>query len=235
LHLLAGDRLEPSHYLADISKFESMVPSFEVSFWRPSNETICKHRCPLCSVEGVSTRTLAPDTLHTLYLGVYKAFCVALFWALILCDAWATNASTADVRAELSVHRLRHDLFAWYRDEHAARPQERLYELGDLTMNMLGTSTHAHLSTKAAETGTLLGFARDLARRFRHLLGERGNALVIVGDTLVELRDLIRNSPPRLSPATAQRMIDLAKRAMVHRQRANIPFTPKWHLMLHIG
>ena len=111
LGLLGGDRLEPSSFLMDVSSFEELSPPFRVLFWRQDNETLCKHRCPLFRVPGVSLQSLAPDTLHTLHLGVFKGFCATVLWAVILADALGTGAGNADVRLHLATARLRHDLF----------------------------------------------------------------------------------------------------------------------------
>ena len=232
LGLLAGDRLEPSALLRDVSKFEAMEPPFSALFWRPSNETICKHRCPLFNIPGVSLNTLAPDALHTLYLGVYKSVCIAIFWSIILSDALEVGL-TAEVRFEHTVMRIRHELWTWYKVKRRERPGEKFYELSDFTPNMLGTATHRCLSTKAAETGTLLEFARDLAHRLVHRLGETGPHLVRAANALVEMRDIMRFSSRCLTSAACQKLVDLAKIASSCRPLAGIPFTPKWHLMMH--
>jgi hypothetical protein len=234
LHLLQGDRLEPCTEMQDTSVFESLVPPFRALFWRPANETLVRHRCPLFLVLGATLLALSIDVLHTLHLGVYKAFCMAGIWACIRQDVWNINAPTMDVRIMQCCQRLRQDLFEWYRQKAHESPDEPLYRISDLTTTMIGTNRKPCLATKAAETGTLLEFVRDLVRRYEAVLGQCGVALCVVGDSLVALRNVMRSAPRRVSVAQAQLMVDSAKRAMAHREAANIDFSPKWHLMLHV-
>ena len=98
LGLKAGDRLEPSPYLRDVFNIETMVPPFTCLFWRPSEETICKHRCPLFSVPGVTLQHLTIDLLQTMHLGAYKAYCMTGIWCLIQNDVWRTGATSNDLR-----------------------------------------------------------------------------------------------------------------------------------------
>jgi hypothetical protein len=175
------------------------------------------------------------DSLHTLHLGVFKAFCLEVFWACIDADVWKTNATSVDVRFAVSCDRLRQDLFAWYRRKERSDPQQDLYKLSDLTPAMLGNPRHRSLATKAAETGTLIEFARDVVAEHRVRLGTSGSALLTVGNALVQLRNTMRESPQRMSADQAQQLVDCAKTAFVYRAAAGIPFTPTWHLMLHLA
>ena len=62
LGLQAGDRLEPSHELPDVGAFGMLVLlPLVVTFWRASQETICKHRNPLVDSQlGITvTRCMA--------------------------------------------------------------------------------------------------------------------------------------------------------------------------------
>ena len=235
LNLLAGDRLEPSSLLDDVGKLESLTPPYHVLFWRPSNETICKHRCVLFNVPGVTLYGLSLDTLHTMNLGVYKSYCCVAIWCCLEKDVFETGAATADVRIALGVARFREALLSWYKRKHAANPHESLHRLDDLTVKRLGTAANPRLATKAAETATLLEFARDLCRDHEAKLGDQGTALRTLGDALVQFRELLRSNPRRLSQHQTQELVDLAKRAFVLREYAGIPPTPKWHLMLHIA
>ena len=178
--------------------------------------------------------SLAPDVLHTINLGVLKSFCMTVIWACISRDVWQVGATHADARAQLSVQRLRHSLFAWYRNERHRNPDRALYELQDLTLRMLGRATKPQLSTKAAETGTLCEFCAQLVREHQDALGEQGAALAHVGTSLLEVRRILSAKRHRLDVATAQALVDAAKGAAAAREDAGIPFTPKWHLMMHL-
>ena len=92
LGLVRGDRVEPSPALPDVGQLErlDLRNRPRIVFWRPSRETLAKHKNPLfCARIGLTVqRSLAPDTLHTLYLGVFLAFCRMVVWRLILAGAW---------------------------------------------------------------------------------------------------------------------------------------------------
>ena len=110
LNLAKGDRLEPSDYLQDVGQFENLTPPVQVLFWRPGKQTFTYHRNPLFAADtGLSVKSLALDTLHCLYLGVYKHYCMTVMWELILADVWATGASTQDQNIQDSVLRLRQE------------------------------------------------------------------------------------------------------------------------------
>ena len=46
LGLVVGDRLEPAENLPDVGAFELLVAPVTVKFWRPSLESMVRHRCP---------------------------------------------------------------------------------------------------------------------------------------------------------------------------------------------
>ena len=233
--LLRGDRVEPSVWLRDVSKFEYQQPPFKVLFWRQSNQIFTHRRNPLFSpFTGISTLSLSLDTLHCLHLGVYQAFCLKVLWRLVLSDPWETRARNQEELIKLGVARCRLELFAWYAKQRRDNPTQRLQELQDLRPTMIGTPAHPSLSTKAAETGTLLGFCRDTARKYLPKLGAQGTFLVQVGDSLIAARDLMRRSPDVMDAAACEELCEHARRAFVLRPQAGIPFTPKWHLFLHI-
>ena len=72
---------------------------------------------------------------------------------------------------------------------------------------------------------------RDLAVRKRAFGGE---ALADIGNALVQLQDTMRAEGRVMSVAARQTMVDAMTRAYVLRAQAGIPFTPKWHLALHV-
>ena len=191
LGLLAGDRLEPSHLLPNVSELELLVPPFMVLFWRQSNETITRRRHPLFNVLGVTSQSLSSDVLHMLHLGTFKAYCCASIWHLINADVFDTAATNAETRQALTVQRLRHELFAWYKHERETRPLVSLYERSDLTPTMLGTSSDPHLATKAAETGTLVDFCVAMMASYEGSLGPRGRLLSALGDSFCKMRRLM--------------------------------------------
>lgn len=90
LDLKAGDRLEPSARVADISRsFDQSNPGAAV-FWRISEEGPIRRRIPLFSqrIGSDPYAIMGSDWLHTFSLGVVRCFNGWLVWALVLCNAW---------------------------------------------------------------------------------------------------------------------------------------------------
>jgi hypothetical protein len=79
LHLIVGDRLEPSSTLRDVAQFEAVAPGTIIVFWRSSKQTRTHHRNPLFDVGlGISITLLCVDLLHAFHLGVMKEFANSL-------------------------------------------------------------------------------------------------------------------------------------------------------------
>ena len=177
---------------------------------------------------------LSLDVLRSLHLCVCKAYGIAVWWAVITADVWDSGATNQDELAQLSCVRCNHDIFDGYRTQKRLHPEQPLQELQDLRPSMLGKTTKHALSTKAAETGTLLGFCFDLVRRHGARLGEQGPFLLAVGEALVSARRVMAQCGPVMSMGECHQLCDHARRAFALRADAGIPFTPKWHLFLHI-
>ena len=111
---------------------------------------------------------------------------------------------------------------------------DRIHELSDMKPTMLGTSTHPCLATKAAETGSLVVFCRDLIRTHVARV-PTGPALLALGDVFVRQRTLLRTGPRRFPIELQQEIVELTKRIMLLRPYAGVPLHPKWHLLIHIA
>ena len=74
MHLKAGDRLEPTPSLLDISKFELQPPPFRATFWRMTSDDRVSHRSPLWQIEGMFADRHFIDILHTWHLGPLTSF-----------------------------------------------------------------------------------------------------------------------------------------------------------------
>ena len=155
-------------------------------------------------------------------------------WALILADIYGACAPNQDELIQQSCIYMRADLFAWYSTQKRLNPGRKLQQLQDLRPSMLGSVPHPSLSTKAAETGTLLGFCYDMLRKHEAKLGERGGLLRAVGHELVSAQDLMGTCGPKMTRHECEQLCNHARRAFALRGVAQIPFTPKWHLFLHI-
>ena len=108
-------------------------------------------------------------------------------------------------------------------------PDTPLYELQDITLGMLGTRDNPSLKAKAAESGTLLRFATELARQHRDQL-PRGEALVSAGEALMLYMRATRTAPLRMPPANRQMLADAIVGFNAVREDAGIDFKPKMHL-----
>ena len=240
LNLLANDRLAPCENLRDIGKFEDLKPPCRILFWRSKAKTIATKRCPVfCPEAGVTVETCMIDAMHTLHLGVYKDTCRTAVWCLISGDAWATGAGDLETLAKLGHLRLQQSLTKWYKKKKAhLREGEHCYEIGALTIGMIGTASEPCLAIKAAECGTFLEFCRDELRRCVDAVREdfkaQAAALLAVLEALVSLRDEMRWGPRILLPDQLQRLTDFASRAFTLREAAGIHVVPKWHLLLHL-
>ena len=100
---------------------------------------------------------------------------------------------------------------------------------------MLGGPDKVGLATKAAETSTLLVFCCDMATKYCEKLGRKGPFLVALGNCLVRLLQIMRNSPRVLGAALEQEFVDNIKRAFTLCEPAGVPYIPKSHMMLHLG
>ena len=72
--LRENDRLEPGGALRQVGDLEDVGLPAQLIFWRSSNETIARHRCPLLCAEELGltpTRALTVDALHTASLGIF--------------------------------------------------------------------------------------------------------------------------------------------------------------------
>ena len=233
--LVKGDRLVPQPGLMDVADFRLLPTPTTITFWRVSRTSLTKHRNPLFDARlGITVQSLMLDTLHILHLGVFKVYCCHALWTMVANDVWECGDNREDVRLQVNIERCRHELFAWYDHMRRAYPDWPIDKLNDLTPKMLGSKEHPHLSTKGAETATLLQFV--VAKVTDHVgkLGEEGVALQACGDNLVRLLTLLRSNGPVLTTPANQAMVDAAKRAFVMAGAAGILRTPKFHLMLHL-
>jgi len=210
--LLAGDRLEPSTFLADIGAGFDELAEFptEVMFWRPSQETLTHHRNPMLDASlGITISSPMGDTLHCLYLGVFQVVCAHTFWMLWEHDAWSVGqAATEHERLQLSVLHLKNDLKAWYAARRHAHPAEVLTEIQDITIKMVGTKQSPDLAIKAAECKGFMLFAHSLWVRF-HALCRAGPHMLAAATSIVRFIDCMCSSPVRLTAPQHQQRSQL--------------------------
>ena len=153
LGLLKGDKLSPYGALNDVADFDQafddpLTLSITVCFWRPSLETRARWRNPIFNIAiGVTTDSLAIDTLHCLYLGIAKNFCMCVMWHLIVCNVFHIDARSDLV--SMGVIQLRNALWDWYKEEHQRNPDMHLHQLEDLTEKMMGKISKPKIKDKS--------------------------------------------------------------------------------------
>ena len=200
LGLLAGDRLEPSRTLRNVSFLEDLELPATVTFWRCSEETLARHRNPLFhdSTGLTPKQNVTIDLLHTLNLGVMKVWCGIAIWLLLQGGVYA-SVGTAEERTQSGLLAMRHALMAWYKKRRAEKGAPRLTEVSDLTINMIGSPTGPTCKTKGAETYGMLLFLVQALHLHRERLGQHGTRLHRAGSALCDLVDLWAGSggPPR--------------------------------------
>ena len=142
VRLLPGDRVEPSCSLSDIGSIERARTPFVITFWRPrkSGRSIIDpvaHRNPLfCrALHSNPNRTLAIDSLHTIYYGPVQRWTCSAFWRLVLTNPWGCPG-TADQQKEMGLRRLVADLKHW--EVETAVPANR--QVSQITWGMMGGS-----------------------------------------------------------------------------------------------
>lgn len=201
LGLLRGDRVEPSGDLRDIGQLRLATPPLQATFWRRSCETAARHRNPLFATpDMLSVEAFVVDELHTMHLGVYKYFVGVVFGRLVASDIYQLPAMNPESRRVTTVARLRSDLMAWYAARRRSHPGEPVYALQDLSPTMIAGDI---VRAKAAETGSLVPFAVEMAKKHATLL-MHGAALVKAGEALLRYHKVTRSSPRRMSAAACQ-------------------------------
>ena len=208
LNLKAHDRLEPCAGCPDIARFGEVPLPVTVVFWRPSAETICRHRNPLFSASsGVSLSSLRVDTLHCMYLGVYQVHCSQVVWGLIECDAWGSRLeghTTAVERVQASCIKLQADLAAWVRQRRRSHPDEIITEVQEITPSTVGGSRDdQRMSLKGGETKTLLRFLQDFLPRFEHQVANASHMLS-AGRAMLRQIDLLKSAGVAFTRAEQQ-------------------------------
>ena len=237
LPLMAGDRLEPSHSLPDVGRFDTLshadLPK-RVCFWRVAEETVCHHRNPLFDEAiGITMASITVDVLHTLHLGVFLAFCKYLIWELLGAGCWHPNQGTEVERVQVAVLAMRSELWRWYGERHKKYPTEYLTRLADLTPKMLGTRASPKLKTKAAETLGLLHFVTDMVTKYSAIIGERSRTFREAGASAIKYMDICSTSPVSMPAGAIQDLFDCMVKHLRLIEGLNI-YSPKHHLWVHM-
>ena len=162
MHAVKGDRFEPRFPGAwdwqEIVKEGAERQS--LTLWRPSAETMARHRNPLFDPElGTSLwQTVAIDGMHTWCLGIHQQFISAALWAILDHNVFRATATSQDGRNAFNMAELQKDLLRFYSEEEDKNPTG--ITKVELRMEVLGKRKNNELLCKAAETLGLLRFLR---------------------------------------------------------------------------
>ena len=230
-NLLAGDRLEPSPVLRDVSLFEDLDLPATVTFWRCADETLTRHRNPVFdeTIGVTPSRTLIVDTLHALYLGVFNSYCRVAIWFLLTRSIWGSLGTTEE-HLEVAVLCMKSDLMTFYKQRHRRRPTENLTRLSDLTRKMVGTRDKPKLGTKGAETFGLVIFVVETLRKHHAAVGAEGLRLLDAGVALNRMVDIFAQHGP-IIPAMARQAWGLSESRAVCKNRCKLYWSDHMRLM----
>ena len=156
-------------------------------------------------------------------------------WHLICEDAFQRGDVPQKERDQLGVLQLRHDLWQWYEAEKVRNPARHLHRLGDLTLSMIGKQSAPCLSTKAAETKTLIFFLVSELEKYRgQIESHKTRALITVGKSMISLFDTLDSSKRKMTARQIQTAYDCIKKMNALWDTADIHRTPKLHLTFHM-
>ena len=242
IELKKGDRLQPQKGLLDYADLASKVPPFDVTLWRASFlKTSCTDavhfRCPLfCQQLGTNpVRTLAIDSLHSIYYGPIQRLAACILWRTIESNPWDFGGTRAQIRTQ-SCRRLKADLFAWYDDVG----MDASRRLGDLQLPMLGDAPKGHatshaggpLKLKAAETGDTLRWAISTIGRHGAAVPD-ADLLKKSGEAIIAWLGILHGHDRVVSRADLQSLNDAMLRTLLYSQEAGVKFVPKHHAYAH--
>jgi len=236
LRLQPGDRLEPNESVPDVAQFDAKRGyPFDVTFWRRSRETACRHRNPLFAIPGVSCENLMSDMLHCVFLGIAQAYIATVIWLMFVSNVWQIQATTRGALEEIAVQRLRSEILEFYESTRRLYPASSRTELQDLTIGMLGSRDARIFKAKGAETKGLIPFAIGLLERYgAPCRPEAAPHLLTAGKSLMEV---IRVQAAYGTCIPAGECSYMYKCGIQHIRSAfsgGVPPLPKHHQFLHL-
>jgi len=235
--LAAGDRLECSRELMVPTEFHEKSVPFRATFWRARFDCLkrcidsVRHRCPLFSTRlGTSpARSLAIDTLHTVYLGIMMRITCAILMRLLWANPW-------DVSDAKRIQRLEADMFVYY-DKKKIPHQNRVNLMTPKMMPNPNDPEHAGgiLKLKASETYVVLKFAiYELEQFIASCDIYKGKELLEAARALVTWVQTVRESGACLTRDQYQTLLDCANRTLAYADQAGVWPTPKFHTFGHV-
>ena len=240
LGLLKDDRLESGEDLHDVGMLESLIPTparpVRVIFWRPSSETLARHRNPIFDAAlGITPRRcINGDTLHCIYLGVILVFCRHVICFFFLTSGIFARFGTSDEVLAVAISRIGHALNVWYRNRRSAFPAETLTEVHDITRKMVGDPSDRKMKTKGAESWGMLLFLNDQLATHIDKLGAGGARLLNAGRSLEHFVVELNKHPINIPLDATVRCLNLLKRHQTLTADLEDCDIPKRHQALHL-
>ena len=236
LGLKRGDRLDPSPHLVNPNMFESAEPPFEAVFWRRhcDNRRRCTdwvmHRSPVFDLAlGTSpTRTLAIDSLHTVYLGPCLRWTGATLMRIMHANPWRVPGHQRLARLEL-------EMLQWF-DQEGVPADRRVRRLTEKMMPAEADDPHpgGAMKLKAAEARIVMGFALfSLKSRVEDV--SFGHSLLQAGLALAEWFQVTDTPRVRLTVDEYQALVDSSHRLRVYCAKALVEPAPKSHAIAHLS
>ena len=198
-------------------------------------------RCPLFDIVVLRTsptRTLAIDSLHSLYLGPCLRYVSACSWRCILYNPWNVVGPVDLLVSSGCVH-ISNALKLWATENKGTIQ----CDMKTITPKMLGDRKHfsvanpnhdgGHMSLKAAEAGMLVRFCVDLLMR-NGGPARFGLAIIQAGQSLI--RYMVVMKQIKVLPTDVQ-YTEMLQAAQVHLQSCRlcgIAYVPKHHMFAHM-
>ena len=235
-----GDRLMCQKGLFDYAMFGAKPLPFSVTFWRARYiREQCRDavifKCPLFSSElGTNpVRTLAIDSLHSIYYGPMQRLASTILWRVIQRNPWGWEGTQEAIK-ERSCGSLRSDLFGWY-DDIGMDSSRRMH---DLTVSMLGDgpdgdapSSGSILKVKAAETSDVLRFCVRQLDRYDGIV--HGRLLQASASSLLDWNGRLHDLDVVIPPSEVRLQNERMQRHLLMAQQAGVSFVPKHHAAAH--
>ena len=192
---------------------------------------MCTHRSPLFDRRlGVTpVRTVAIDVMHTTVLGPCQSWGSLAMWKLLTSGIWGVLESENENKLRVSIMTMRTSLMSWYNAEaQAGRFHTRI---DFMTPKMIGTVNNPHLKLKAMEG---YGFAKFLVYCLETYPVEGAQDLLLAGKLMIEVIEIMKNGPARLTTHTIHHMLSVWRQHMAILRNLEDSMQPKHHLTCHM-
>ena len=235
--LLAGDRVEPCAFLNDVGDFFQLtIFPWPMLFWRPSEQTITKHRNPLFNNSiGINPyRCMTTDVLHMLYLGIFKKWCEHVLWMLLLSGLWSAVGTMEEV-INTSLISMNNQLSQWYKQRHRQYPTEKITRIKHMSHGRIGSNTERACKTKAAETWGLMLFLLDVIEGNLPRLPDWAPRFARAGRHLERMIIIFRDAGVHMTTSEIQECWDCYKQYLsLTNEDDDLQKIPKRHQTLHM-